>query len=124
MKTNERLLFKELCKVKDPVLDENLLAHASPHVLGHLFFNRMQGVAYSKLQQTDSLGKDNREFRNSLRMAYEQNCERNHSFIHCVSLVSELLANIDCKAAMLKGAYLCTHYPAGCPQSHQRHGQL
>lgn len=113
MKQKEKSLFKELCKFKSKTFDETLLDYATPHVLGQLFFNRMQGVAYGILKQNDLLGKVNREFRNSLKAAYEQNLEKNLSFFQCVSLVSNILTGCECKVAMLKGAFLCAHYPDG-----------
>lgn len=72
--------FKALCKFKEKDFDEALLAHATPTVLGQLFFNRMQGVAYDVLKTNGLLGKVNREFRNSLGSAYEQNKEKITAF--------------------------------------------
>ena len=66
MEQKEIQLFKELCKFKSTSFDETLLEHATAHVLGQLFFNRMQGVAYGTLCRFGLLGKVNREFRNSL----------------------------------------------------------
>lgn len=117
MKQKEELLLKELCKLKNDGFDETLLTQATPHVLGQLFFNRMQGVAYDRLKQNGLLGKVNREFRNSLRGAYEQNLEKNRSFYQCVAMVSDILAGCKCNVAMLKGAWLCVHYPEGCRTS-------
>lgn len=113
MKEKEKQLFKTLCKFKDHTMDENLLAFASPTVLGYLFFHRMQGIAYDTLKKHHLLGKVNREFRNSLAAAYEQNLQKNHSFCTCVAMLSEILSRCHCKVAMLKGAYLCAHYPDG-----------
>ena len=117
MKENEKKLFWELCKFKSSDLDEPLLAYATPAVLGQLFFNRMQGVAYDTLRMGGMLGKVNREFRNSLGSAYEQNIFRNQSFFEGVSMLSDILSACDCKVAMLKGAFLCAHYPQGCRTS-------
>ena len=113
MKKQEKELFKALCKFKGEFTDDSLVEFASPAVLGHLFFNRMQGVAYDTLKRNGLLGKVNREFRNSLGSAYNQNILRNESFRKCVSMLSDILATSDSCAAMLKGAYLCTHYPDG-----------
>lgn len=113
MRKEEKLLFKELCKFKSVAFDEALLPYATPHVLGQLFFNRMQGIAYDTLKRNNLLGKVNREFRNSLKGAYEQNLEKNRSFFKCVAMVSDILAPCEDKAAMLKGAWLCAHYPEG-----------
>jgi len=43
MKEKEKQLFKALCKFKDKFTDPSLIEFATPAVLGHLFFNRMQG---------------------------------------------------------------------------------
>lgn len=113
MKEKEKQLFKALCKFKDPVMEKDLIEFASPVVLGHLFFNRMQGIAYGTLKRNGLLGKITREFRNSLLAAYDQNVQKNISFRKCVLMLSEILSSCDCKVAMLKGAYLCAHYPHG-----------
>ena len=114
MQKKEKELFKQLCSFQSDRFDKELLQHASPAVLGHLFFNRMQGAAYSVLKKNECLGAVNREFRNSLKGAYEQNIERNRSFFQCVRLLSGLIAQCGCSAAMLKGALLCRLYPEGC----------
>lgn len=113
MKQNEKKLFKELCKFKSLSFDEELLEFASSSVLGQLFFNRMQGIAYDTLKHHRLLGKVNREFRNSLKYSYEHNIEKNNSFLQCVKYVSSILSQCDFNVAMLKGAYLCFHYPNG-----------
>ncbi len=113
MKTNEKRLFKELCNFKSEQFDTALLREATPTVLGHLFFNRMQAVAYGNLKSRGLIGSINREFRNSLKGAYEQNIEKNRSYFHCVRLLSEALAECTCQYAMLKGAFLCRYYPEG-----------
>ncbi len=113
MKKQEKELFKALCSFKSEEFDESLLQAATPVVLGHLFFNRMQAVAYGVLKKYSLLGKVNREFRNSLKGAYEQNLEKNRSFFWCISHVEEVLSKCGAKYAMLKGAYLCKAYPEG-----------
>ena len=113
MKTEEKQLFKSLCNFKTERFDEELLKFATPAVLGHLFFNRMQAIAYGTLCDHGLLGKVNREFRNSLRSAYEQNVEKNNSFYWCIQYLDEVLSKCNCKYAMLKGAYLCHYYPTG-----------
>ena len=57
MKEKEKQLFKALCKFKDKFTNPSLIEFATPAVLGHLFFNRMQGVAYDVLKSNDLLGK-------------------------------------------------------------------
>ncbi len=113
MKEKEKQLFKALCKLKDQFDDASLAEFATPAVLGHLFSNRMQGVAYDTLKRNGLLGKVSREFRNSLGAAYDLNVLKNESFRKCVVMLSEILSPCDCKVAMLKGAYLCAHYPDG-----------
>lgn len=113
MKEKEKQLFKDLCKFKDDFKDTSLIDFASPVVLGHLFFNRMQGIAYDMLKKNKLLGKVNREFRNSLKASYEQNIQKNESFKKCIAMLSEILKPCSCRVAMLKGAYLCNHYPDG-----------
>lgn len=117
MNQDEILLFKELCKFKSNTFDKSLLEYATPKVLGHLFYNRMQGIAYHNLKRHSLLGMVNREFRNSLKCAYEHNIARNNSFLICLSNLSKLLSNCNANIAMLKGAYLCSHYPTGCRTS-------
>ena len=113
MKKQEKELFKSLCSFNTLTFDESLLEFATPAVLGHLFFNRMQAVAYGTLKKHGLLGKVNREFRNSLKSAYKQNIEKNSSFFWCVQYVEKILENCKGKYALLKGAYLCKCYPDG-----------
>ena len=107
----EKKLFKALCSFKNKDLDHQLLEHATPEVLGQLFYNRMQAVAYGVLKENGVLGKVNREFRNSLKIAYEYNQKKNESFFLCLKYLFELLEKSKCRYAMLKGAYLCGAYP-------------
>lgn len=113
MKTEEKELFKCLCNFKSEHFDEELLEFATPEVLGHLFFNRMQGVAYGVLKTHGLLGKVNREFRNSLKAAHEQNIMKNRSFFSCISYLNRVLSDCTCKYAILKGGWLCEKYPDG-----------
>ena len=109
----QKALFKALCKFEEDKFDADLLAYASPEVLGHLFANRMQGVAFGTLKKHQLLEKVNREFRNSLAYAYEQNTQKNESFYQCVAMLNDILSSCGCPIAMLKGAYLCSLYPSG-----------
>ena len=113
MNKKEKALFKALCKFEEDTFEANLLAYASPEVLGHLFANRMQGVALGTLKKHQLLGKVNREFRNSLSHAHEQNTQKNESFYQCIAMLNDILSSCDLPVAMLKGAYLCSHYPVG-----------
>ena len=98
MKEKEKQLFKALCKFKDEFIDPSLGSFATPSVLGQLFFNRMQGIAFDVLKMNGLLGKVNREFRNSLGAAYEQNVLKNESFRKCVAMLSEILYFLNRKA--------------------------
>lgn len=116
MNKKEKELFLQLCNFED--VDENklkqlLTQYATPHVLGHLFFNRMQGVAYGVLKESNMLNLVNREFRNSLHTAYEYNLLKNRDYNRFVDMVYEALLPCKGKYAMLKGAYLCQEYPIG-----------
>lgn len=113
MKQREKQLFRSLCSFKSENFDESLLDAATPAVLGQLFFNRMQSIAYGILRDRGLLGKVNREFRNSLMGAYEQNVEKNKSFFECVMYLNGILVQCGYKYAMLKGSYLCGCYPQG-----------
>ena len=113
MKDKEKQLFKKLCNFKSNSFHQDLLQYATPVVLGHLFFNRMQGVAYGVLKNKGLLWKINREFRNALKSAYEQNSEKNKSFYVCVRYLNNILEQCRGKYAMLKGAVLCGSYPEG-----------
>ena len=116
MTESEKELFFYLCRFSDVNEDRlnELLDHgATPHVLGQLFFNRMQGIAYGVLKNAGLLGKVNREVRNSLAAAHRVNIEKNQSFNYCLQYLSNVLAEQKGKYAMLKGALLCGTYPAG-----------
>lgn len=113
MKMQEKQLFKNLCSFKSERFDDTLLEYATPSVLGHLFFNRMQAIAYGTLKEHGLLGKVNREFRNSLKGAYEQNLKNNNNFFWCINYLNHILSECKCKYAMLKGAFLCRYYPEG-----------
>ena len=113
MKEKEKQLFINLCKPNSHTFDKSLLSFASPNVLGHLFFNRMQATAYGTLRRFELLNNVNREFRNSLKNAYEHNLTINHSFALCLQQLNVILAPCTCKYAMLKGAYLYGYYPQG-----------
>lgn len=113
MTEKEKQLFFALARFREPFPDPSLTAYATPAVLGHLFYNRMQGIAFGTLRENGLLDRTSREFRNSLAAASEQNIIRNESFGVCVSELADLLLAENCGAALLKGAYLCAHYPAG-----------
>ena len=111
------LLFKELCNIRSESFDSSLIDYASPTVLGQLFYNRMQAASYLCLRKHGLLSKVNREFRNALKGAYEQNKVKNESFYQCIKYLNKSLSGCKCKYAMLKGALLCKIYPEGCRTS-------
>ena len=113
MTKNEMLLFKELCNIRSESFDSSLINYASPMVLGQLFYNRMQATAYLNLKKNGLLSKVNREFRNALKGAYEQNKTKNESFYQCIKSLNKSLLGCKCKYAMLKGALLCRIYQIG-----------
>lgn len=116
MITKEHELFLELCKFKKnnkEKLKTLITENATPAVLGELFFNRMQGIAYGVLKNANLLGKTNREFRNSLRNAHRYNLILNNNYYDCIDLVSRILQPHRDKYAMLKGALLCNVHPEG-----------
>lgn len=120
MTKNEKELFFLLCKFKNPEykrIGKLIKKSASSGVLGELFFNRTQGIAYKVLENGGLLNELNREFRNAISASYEQNLVRNISYSDCVSQLSQILKRHENKYVMLKGAYLCGKFPAGCRTS-------
>lgn len=121
MNQKEKELFLELCVFRNPNAKklERLLNNgaATPDVLGMLFANRMAGVAYHVLKETELLDRVDREFRNSLRNAHLLNEKLNEDFIGCLKFLSAELEACGVPYALLKGAYLCPWYPKGCRTS-------
>ena len=120
MNKQEKKTILELSRFLSPNKEEItalLPKTATPAVLGHLFFNRMAGCAYYSLKEKGLLGSLNREFRNSLKNAYNQNVVYNQSFFACLHMLNKILTGCKGKYAMLKGAFLCDAYPAGCRTS-------
>ena len=109
----EKQLFLHLCAFESDFLDHSLVESASPGVLGYLFYHRMYGVAFGRLKELDLLRNTNREFRNSLKMGYEKNLEKNNSFFDCLKTISILLNGAQQNVAFLKGAVLCQVFPPG-----------
>lgn len=113
MKNEEIKLFKSLCKFKSNEFPTELLSYATPTILGQLFFNRMQGIAYGTLKNNNALSLVNREFRNALAVAFEQNIQKNSSYAVCLDDLVQILSKSNSSYAMLKGAVLCDKYPIG-----------
>ena len=117
MNDHEMRLFFGLCDSAAPTsepLTRDRLIHFSPEVLGHLFANRMQAVAYRRLLEADALGDIPREFRTALEGAFRQNEEKNRVYFSCLQQLGDILTPYEGRYAMLKGAVLCRLYPAGC----------
>lgn len=117
MNDHEMRLFFALCDgtaSNEKALTRERLGFFSPEVLGHLFANRMQALAYRRLLDADVLGAVPREFRTALEGAFRQNEERNRVYFSCLRQLGDILAPYDGRYAMLKGAVLCSLYPTGC----------
>ena len=113
MLTGEKKLFISLCDFQSESFDENLLNYATPAVLGQLFMNRMAAIAYGILKEKKLLNKVNREFRNSLKMAYDSNVAKNNQYFDCLKYLDSILCSSEANYALLKGAVLCKEYPDG-----------
>ena len=117
MTQTEKQLFFNLCSFVSP--DKGKIGAlvnkgaASPELLGHLFANRMSGVAYGVLEKTELLSSVDREFRNSLKGAWMLNEKLNEDFFGCLNYLSTQLDTCGVQYALLKGAYLCGKYPVG-----------
>jgi hypothetical protein len=116
MNRREQELFLALCSFKkaDKQKIRGMLEeYGTPEVLGQLFCNRMQAVAYGVIKDSGALNLADREFRNALAAAYEQNVSKNKSFFHSINLLTDILQEHRNRYAMLKGALLCKLYPDG-----------
>lgn len=119
MTESEKQTFLGLCDFlnKNDNLEILLQTGATYTVLGLLFYNRMQGIAYKTLADNHLLGNVNREFRNSLEGGWENNIQKNNSFFNALTFLSDVLSKSDCCYAFLKGSILCGQYPIGCRTS-------
>ena len=117
MNQNEKDLFLQLCKFRNPNKKriERLLTKdsATPELLGMLFANRVAGIAGGVLKETELLDQTDREFRNALQHATMLSRKINEDYIGCLKFLSVELDNCGVPYALLKGAYLCPWYPAG-----------
>lgn len=116
MKKQEKELFLDICNFmndKQRHCIPELIKYSTASVLGYIFLNRMQGIAYDVLKNDNLLGKVNREFREVLRTSYEQNVRRNISFEKAVCYLYDIFSEFSEKYAMLKGAFLFKKYPEG-----------
>ena len=114
----QQKLFWSLCRFLDPDRERiTALLRAgagTPAVLGHLLYNRMGGIAYHMMTQTETVRYASREFRNTLRDVWLIGKAKNASYDRGRALVSEILEKSGAEYALLKGAYLCDRYPPGC----------
>ncbi len=117
MTKKEKELFKQLVTPLKTKVDSTLIKYASAEVLGNIFYNRMQGVAFTNLKNSGLLSSVNREFRNSLKAGFDVNCRKNECFFTCLNELYGILKKYKIKASMLKGARLCSDYPKGCRTS-------
>ncbi len=117
MTQKEKQLFLNLCSFASPNKEKikNLIdkGAATPELLGQLFANRMAGVAYGVLEQTELQSSVDREFRNALKNAKLLNEKINEDFSGCINYLSAQLDSCGVQYALLKGAYLCGKYPGG-----------
>ena len=118
MNQNEKNLFFELCCFRsdnrEQIYNYVQRGYATPELLGHLFWNRMIGVACHNLQQSGGINILNREFRSAMLEQVDRNIQKNHSYFQCVQYLSNVLSPFESHYAMLKGAVLCGIYPEGC----------
>ena len=83
------------------------------YILGQLLYNRIGGVAYYVLEKSLSMGKLNREFKNTLIAIYETNIVKNESFRKSLNFLASILGEVDFPYALLKGSYLSGLYLPG-----------
>lgn len=84
-----------------------------PYILGELLFNRMGGIAYGVLKNNNLLKYVNREFKSTLEIIYNAQCEKTKSFIKSLKYLSEILSKVNIPYVLLKGAKLVNIYPLG-----------
>lgn len=116
-KLKESGLFLKLCAFKDANASEikALIEDGcfTDRVLGMLLSNRVAPIAYGTLIDLGLIDCLSREYRNTLRDAALIAKKRTNDFTKCISEVSDALSSVNCRYAMLKGAYLAEIYPKG-----------
>lgn len=116
MKKENRFIL-ELCKgefANTTRLSELLETHMDfPYILGHLLYNRIGAIAYYVLNKAQLLQKVNREFRNTLKVVYENDSIKATSFIKALTTMFSICCECEFPYAFLKGAYLVDIYPKG-----------
>ena len=86
-------------------------------MLGAILMNRLGGIVYSNLADSEFFTGVPREFRNTLYAVYNSNLERNKSYYASLIALAKVLEPVRGKYAALKGVLLCGLYPPGCRTS-------
>ncbi|MCI9415713.1 MAG: nucleotidyltransferase family protein [Clostridiales bacterium] len=114
---NEQALVLELCRYLQPNRKkiEELLEGPidAALVLGELLYHRMGSVAWHVLKECGLTGRVNREFRNTLHMVYDSNCQKSTGFRRLLTGMADVLEDVNFPYAVLKGARLAYEYPVG-----------
>lgn len=114
---NEDKYILELCRFINP--DKNQIEFLMekpldyPYILGQLLYNRAGGIAYYTLLKCGFLKNTDREFRNSLKTAYEAGIDKTKDLHTVLKYLYTALENANFNYAVLKGAFLTQLYPLG-----------
>lgn len=87
-------------------------------VLGQLLYHRMGAAAWYVLKKCGLTDRVNREFRHTLRMAYDSGRQSARRFRGMLAETADILNGADFPYAVLKGARLVYDYPDGLRTSH------
>lgn len=120
MTGNQKKLFLNLCSFSSAdgkEIEKNISKSMTPEVLGLLYANRMQTVAYKVIEKFGLFDLLGTEVKRALRNSYMSDLIINDSYMQCVDELSQVLTQFDKKYAALKGAVLCRNYPLGCRTS-------
>lgn len=120
MTGNQKKLFLNLCSFSSAdgkEIEKNISKSMTPEVLGLLYANRMQTVAYKVIEKFGLFDLLGTEVKRALRNSYMSDLLINDSYMQCVDELSQVLTQFDKKYAALKGAVLCRNYPLGCRTS-------
>lgn len=110
MNKKEKLLLRYLCNIHLQEFDEKLLRFASPEVLGYIFSNRMQTIAYCTLKKHNYLDKVPYEFRTALKLSYIQLLELSEDNLYCIQLTYDTLKEYGCNYGFAGDTYLSLCY--------------
>ncbi len=120
MTAGQKKLFLNLCSFSSAdgkEIEKNISKYMTPEVLGLLYANRMQTVAYKVIEKFGLFDLLGAEVKRALKNSYMSDLLFNDSYIQCVDELSQVLSQFDKKYAALKGAVLCRKYPDGCRTS-------